>query len=283
MPRPALRSLIVALLAAGALAASSCGGAVNPLAAAVTKTSSTRGVKLDLRAEMTLPQGGSMTMSGGGVMDMAGHRGRLAMRVEAPGLGLPDDMRLDQVIDDKVLYMRMRGLPRGLPGGKEWFKVDLTRIAEAAGIDMGGLGSSSSDPAQTLRWLRASDDVEEVGPEVVRGTSTKRYRAVIELDEVADKLPEAHRKAARKAIEQLRRLGGPERVPTEVWIGDDGLLRRQTISWEQSLPGAPGTMTLAMTLELYDYGTRVRIERPDANDVLDLTDAAGSGLERQLR
>jgi hypothetical protein len=193
------------------------------------------------------------------------------------------EVRIDEVMDGRVIYMRPSGLAEALPGGKQWFKLDLGRFAQAAGVDFSALGSTgSTDPTTTLRWLRASDDVEELGSETVRGVPTKHYHAVVDLGKVAGKLPESDRQQARRAIELLRKLGGPAHIPTEAWVGKDGLVRRVSMSWEQSLPGMTQPMAMRMTVDLHDYGTPVRVDPPDAAEVLDLTGVAGSALKSQL-
>ena len=47
----------------------------------------------------------------------------------------------------------------------------------------------------------------------------------------------------------------------KVWVSDDDLLRRMTYEMTQTIPGA-GEMTMKFTMELFDYGTNVEVNRP---------------------
>lgn len=282
MPRRPLRALVAVLSVCAAAVASSCGsGPVNPLALVAAKTSGTNGAKMDVRVDMTMPGMGQVSLTGIGAMNLAGNQGTLSMRSAQPLPGLGSNLQMDEVIDRKVIFMRIRGLPQAMLGDKPWIKLDMEKLASGAGIDLGALQTAgSSNPAETLRWLKAADDVKKLGSEVVRGTRTDHYRAVIDVSKVADKLPASQRAAARVAIEQLRKLGAPERIPTQVWVGADGLLRRQALTFQQTVPGTTQQLTMRMVMDLHDYGAPVHIRRPNPRDVLDITKYASSAMNK---
>jgi hypothetical protein len=237
---------------------------------------------MDMRIAMTLPGAGQLSLLGNGKMDLAAGRGTLSMRSAEPLPGLASGLRLDEVIDRKVLYLRVRGLPAGLLHGKSWARIDLDKLASSAGLDLGALQSAgSSNPTDTMRWLNAAGDVKKLGSATIRGTRTDHYSAVIDLTKVVAKLPASQREAARNQIAQLRQLGAPRRLPTEVWVGDDGLLRRQALTIRQALPGGAGRMTMRMVVDLHDYGIAVRVHRPDPSDVYDVTGEAQSALRKR--
>jgi hypothetical protein len=284
----------VALVAAGgsALALSACGSSqradvvrLNPLAQVVSKTSAAKSAKIDLHAAMTVPGAGQFTLAGTGAMDLVAGRGTMSMRTlqAIPGLGMP--LQMDEVIDRRVIFVRLNGFPGGALGGKHWLELNLDKLSSSSGLDLGGAlqsAAGSSNPTDALQWLRGASDVKKVGTDVIRGERTDHYRAVIALADVAAKVPPSQRAQVRREIQQLRKLGAPARVPTDVWVGRDGLLRRQAMSLQQTLPRGGGRMGVRMTIDLHDYGTPVSVRRPPASDVFDLSAQVGSALQRDL-
>ncbi|MBA3376427.1 MAG: hypothetical protein H0U00_11565 [Actinobacteria bacterium] len=100
---------------------------------------------------------------------------------------------------------------------------------------------SSFSPERLLKLLRsASQDTQRVG-EVARDVSAVHYRLIVD----------------RKAAE----LGdGPgTTAPVDVWIDEGGLIRRIAID-------DPGN---SVTIEFFDFGVKVEIEPPSADEVDD--------------
>jgi LppX_LprAFG lipoprotein len=155
-----------------------------------------------------------------------------------------------------------------IPGGKEWVKFDLSKLGEQEGFDLQQMMQlSGTDPSQSLDLLLAAGtDFREVGEEEVRGVSTTHYEGTVDLEKVAEQVPEEARESYRRLLE----LSGQTEVPMEVWIDDEGLTRR--IAYEQSL--ADGS-TMALTQEYYDFGADVDVEPPPDDEVLDITDLMG--------
>jgi len=275
MRKNLLRSTLLVLI----LVLAGCGSAVNPLLATVTKTSSAEGVKVELSGEAT-SAAGPMTFTGKGAMDLKGRRMQMETLMEMPALP-GGSMKVDQVLDGTTMYMRMPMLKGQLPGGKEWMKIDMQKAGKAAGLDMSAMmQGGGSDPAAMLRWLEATDGVEELGTEAVRGVQATHYKAVVKTEDLGETLPEDQREAFEKNLDKLRELGMAEEVPMEVWVSDDDLLRRMTYEMTQTIPGA-GEMTMKFTMELFDYGTNVEVNPPADGDTFDTTDVAGQGLQQQ--
>ena len=110
------------------------------------------------------------------------------------------------------------------------------------------LGNEFS-PEALLAMLRdASQSTERVGEEQVRGDDTVRYRLVVECEQV--ELTDCD--AATAAV--------------DVWIGEDGLVRR--IAVEQ------GSSPFAV--EFYDFGADVDIEPPSQGEVQSVDGLFGS-------
>jgi len=291
---PGMRSrlplVLLALLAALAVLAG-CGGAgatfsAEDLAEAVDTTVAKGGAKIAIESQATLPGTGQLTISGGGAIDARAQRGQLTLKAtDAPDLpaGIDKDDLTQEVVFDKFLvYLRSPSFAPALKEGKEWVKIDLAEAGKAADVDLGALAQSGQDPTQSLRLLKAvSGDVEKVGEEQVRGVSTTRYKATIDLKKYPDTVPAKDRAAARATIDSLTKALGTSTSPIEVWIGEDDLVRRFAQSLK--LKSGEGASSIRQRLELYDYGTDVEVTVPPADEVQDLTDLASAGIRGSKR
>jgi hypothetical protein len=217
-----------------------------------------------------------VTITGEGVQDSQEHRARFTFDLSEVGELSGGGVQLgeiDLLLDGFTLYMNLPFLETA--GLKPWVEIDLQALAQEGGFDLGSLrGLSQTDPTQVLQYLRAaSDDIEEVGEEDVRGVGTTRYRMSIDLDKVARQAPEE----ARAAIEELLAESGLETIPAEVWIDDDGLVRRIELAYEgmEFTPGQKGDMNLR--LELHDYGVEVDVQAPPADQVMSFRDLLQAG------
>jgi hypothetical protein len=239
----------VALLAA-------CGGQdtspdrLSPEAAvrAAAATSSEAGSSRFELAVTTELSGQSISFSGSGVLDAA--TGKSASTFELPGGG----GTLEQRIVDGQMYLTV-------PTQPGFFQIAL---ADLVGTQL----ESAADPAGALDALEGlSGAVEEVGSEQVRGEPTTHYRGTLDPAVALEKMGGALLDAAGPALADV------EALPFEVWIDDDGRLRRFTVTAE--LPASPQTggvpVTSTTTLELYDFGADVQVEAPPADEVRDGT------------
>ena len=66
------------------------------------------------------------------------------------------------------------------------------------------------------------------------------------------------------------------KLPEDVWIGKNGLVRRIRLSYGLSQNGRRAH--LGMTMDLFDYGAHVTIAAPPSNDVFDATQLATQGI-----
>jgi hypothetical protein len=85
----------------------------------------------------------------------------------------------------------------------------------------------------------------------------------------------------KAAVKQFESLGIDEKIPFEIWIGAEGLPRRQRITMDfgKLVPGADEA-SMEMTVDFSDFGKPVDIDIPPPSEVTDMTDAmadAGSG------
>ncbi|MEU1917945.1 hypothetical protein [Streptomyces massasporeus] len=217
--------------------------------------------KVKLRVQ-TSAGGASQTANGQGVVDL--DDGDSVMTLTMQG------QRIEQRVIDRVLYQKM---PKGqAPGGKPWIKIDLGKVAAQQGTG----GRSMNDPAQSAAYAKAitDKDVTKKGSATVNGVETTHYRVSVD---VAD-LPGG---------DALRKQVGPT-LPMDVWLDDEGRMRRQQIDMTVKAPeetqrsssgasSAPEKVTVRTVMDFTDFGTEVGADAPPAGQVTDMT---GKALEQ---
>jgi hypothetical protein len=241
----------------------------------VADTTTAKGtMRMTMRQTISLGGEGSLPMSGEGVFDTKNNRGEMTMTMDLSsldGAGALGGAASKQhvIIDGSTMYMSSPLFASGLPGGKQWLKIDLAKFGKQAGLDVGSLmQSGSQDPTQMLRFLKgASGDITKLGTETVRGEPTTHYKATIDFTKIPDAVPASQRAAVRSAMRELVRLGGSKTMPIEVWIGDDGVARRVASDMTMTIEGQ--RMKLAQRIEYYDFGTKVAIDVPSASETFD--------------
>jgi hypothetical protein len=244
------------------------GSAQGAVAAAGAKTQGEQSARVSFTATFT---GGKSAGKMAGEGAFAKRKGRLTLDMSGLAGGELGSGKAELIFNELVYYMKLPASAGAqLPAGKKWFKIDLAALGQERGLDLEQLMQlNQSDPSQALDFIRgASADFAEVGKEDVRGEETTHYKGTIDLEKVAAEAPADIRDQYRR----LFQLGGDKKVPMEVWIGDDGLVRK--IRFTQDLPDKS---TLTMEEELYDFGTEVDVNPPPDDEVLDLTDLLGNG------
>ena len=205
--------------------------------------------------------GADGTISGEG--EFSGRQGRMTMDMSGLAGGqIAGEMEM--IFDELLIYMKF---PSEIMQG---IKVDLAMMGEQDAFDLQQIMQlSGTDPSQSLDLLRAAGtDFREVGEEDVRGVATTHYEGTVDLEKVAEQVPEE----ARESYRRLMELSGQTEIPMEVWIDEDGLTRR--VRYEQTL--GDGT-TMDLTQEYFDFGVEVDVEPPPDEDVLDIADLVGGG------
>jgi hypothetical protein len=203
-----------------------------------------------------LPQPIDLSMTG--AVDPTTKRMRAEMDMSAllpAGAGIP--AKISMVGEGQIVYLLTPAAPGTAP---TWMKVDGSALTQGA---TGGL-PTGTNPLDSFAQLKAVDaEIEEVGEEDVRGTTTTHYRTRIDMQKVVDAMSADKRPAS---ADQMIAIG---EVPVEVWLDDQDRPRRQRM--EITLPDGAGTMTI--TIEAFDFGKPVKIELPPADQVVD-----GSGV-----
>jgi hypothetical protein len=255
--------------------ASTAPGPAVELAASATRTSHAKSARVEMRMRLPVPANGStVTAVATGVVAFRDRSSDLAMRMTFPGLGV---MRMHELTVWPVVYMRSP-LFAGMLHGKQWVKLDMARIEREHGIDLNALtNTSSNDPTEMLQTLEnESDSLTNLGAATVRGVPTLHYHAVLDLDKAAKNAPASVRAAVRRSNARLGAILGIDKMPMDVWIGHDGLVRR--IAYGLPMPGA-GSVTMQVRYDMFDFGVPVHVTAPPAREVAVLPAAATAGIQ----
>ncbi|HVM20349.1 MAG TPA: DUF6612 family protein [Egibacteraceae bacterium] len=259
-----MRTLTAVLTAAAVVLLPACGTAQDEasaqerIAQAPAATEAAGSARMDMDMTMTV-QGDEVTVTGEGAMDFATEQATMTMEMGAlmPGGG---SQSMEIRTDGSTIFLLMPNAQEmGLP--TPWIRMDVDEMAGLRGL--GELQQMSNDPAGSMNMLRgASEDIREVGTEEIRGVSTTHYQATVDLERAAEQAPEGAGEALRQQIEVL----GRSTVPVEVWLDDEGRVRRQQVvmdlSQAQGAAAGQGPEEMRMTVELFDFGAEVDVAPP---------------------
>jgi hypothetical protein len=242
---------------------------LNPIAVAAERTESVPGARFTMKAIYTstgLAQ--PVVAHGKGARNSQTGRSRAVLSVEVPQA--PTRIHVESIGDGTSIYMRGSALGSELPEGKEWMRVEPFLGHSESEAMLGG-----SDADSSLQMLGSAGEVERVGTEQAGGTSTTRYRAVVDLDDYADALREEGKDEMADLYEKYSELA-PDPAEVEAWVDRREILRR--LRMVMAIPTGGPTLTMDMRMDFFDFGARPRIELPDPASVYDATPT----LEREL-
>lgn len=269
-----------------ALCASGCGGStaatLDPVAQAAETTSHLGGAHMALTLQVGASGlGAPFTMSGQGFFNYKRQEGTLSLDTTSLPAGvsaaLPSGpLHIEEIFKSSAIYVGSPLLAGKLPGGARWLKIDLSRFAQTIGLNLQQLTGGQSNPAQLLQYLRATGGtVELVGSEPVRGVPTSHYRTTVDLSKVADFLPSSNKDQLRAALAKLIAQIGAGKLPVNVWVDAQHLVRRLTLALPFST--AAQKVQFSITMELFEFGPTPTLAAPPSNEVFDATQTALAG------
>jgi hypothetical protein len=273
----------VCALAAVAGVLTGCGGggsraiALDPVAAAAAKTQDAGAARIRYTLAITAPRlpDGTVRINGTGVIDGTSGLANLDLGSALQAAGLPAGSSIKEIYlrqgDDYVLYVQLGPLASRIPGGKQWLELDLSKLGKSAGIDLNHLMSGSQlQPTDVLSLLKTEGaEVKKVGSEKVAGTPTTHYHVTVDLAKALEAKGLTSPMLAGIAAEMPR-------IPEDVWIGSDGLVRRIKLAYGLQRQGK--SMGMQLSMDIYDYGVDVTIAAPPSNEVFDATQLAQQRL-----
>lgn len=185
------------------------------------------------RIDMTLTENDKTIYTATGYIDYARNLGRFGMSWGENSSG-PNDIMEGRFIGRTMWF--------GWRFGEKMRWLKSVDESEPSGSEEFLPGPGGTTPDRILSVLRASSkEVEEVGHEEVRGVETTHYRAHLD--------PQKY---------ELYSDGEPTEQVVDAWVDDAGLVRRL------SMPEGAGTMTF----ELFDFGVKVEVEAPPADEIV---------------
>ncbi len=261
------RLAFCALAALTALGLTACGGstlALDPVAQAATKTSELQSFRFAFDATDGTTAG---ALSGDGAFDAEHELTRMSFDVPFGSGG--KKMRMDLLADSSkslVLFVRMPLLTAFLPKGKTWVRVDVAEATRAKSTNLAQmLQANQSSPAQMLAALVHSKSSQNLGNETVGGVETTHYRATVDPKEAL--LAQAKGAVAAQLEEALAKAK-IEQLSVDVWIGDDGLVRRLEVELPKISGERAGFGGSKFTETLSGYGEDVQVELPATDAVV---------------
>jgi hypothetical protein len=231
---------------------------------------------------------GTFKLDTSGALDLGAKRARLEMYLSQ----LPTDQRsglkaarLVMLIDDHTVYVQAAGL--GIRSNKAWVKLD----AAAVGGNLDLTQMAQQGPEQGLQLLNQLGDASVVGKETVRGEATTHYHGSLDLGKALSTLGSGQGGGLFGSNGGQAFPGLAASVPVDAWIDGDGRVRKLETRFDlmpfmRALLGAfsglgqPGQSKatvpslppnakaeLSLSFELYDFGARVDVAPPPADQV----------------
>lgn len=280
-------SLVVVLVVVMVGLGGSGGTAEASVASAARRTSERATGRFDATVEATGVTGASGTTSitTSGAYDADNRLFSASLDTSAlagllPGGGvLPgSDSTVDTVVAGDKVYLEAGPFASVL--GAAWLETTIPNVAGQQPVP------SLIDPSAVLDTLQgAGADMRDVGREDVRGVTTTHYAGTLSVREAFASVPADDRAAIERNLGAMVDDLPSAELATDVWIDDDGLVRRVELHIDASAVGAPGFESdgaITLTVELFDVGDDVTIDVPESSEVTSIDELVPAALRDRL-
>ncbi len=238
--------------------------AKDPKAAMATASKRTVDAKTVQLALSAKTQAGVSVLSGNGAYEFGAKRGRFTL-TSVSGTGV------DVIITPDTMYVKV---PNKTVDGKTYVSLTDADLATAAAstnaptVQLAQLldrTRSQVDPRSTLDALGENvPNLKKVGRQKIRGAATTHFTGRVDLSDKALAAAPASKKAALQAA---RNTFGPDGYPVEVWLDNDGRVRR--VQYALVSGTAAQQTSTTVRLDLYGFGDDSGIVIPKTSDVGD--------------
>jgi hypothetical protein len=236
------------------------------LDAAVAATRAVDAARVELQTTVTGPAGPVAVVHTGAYVERGARSqastdmSQVAAALTAAGQDLDGDWSQPTgvVVDGQTIYSQLGPMAEALGRAPDdWARVEMADVVgsgEVVDNDTVALALDPLGPLDLLRWPVA--EIDELGREQVREATTRHLRASLDLTGGGGDAPPPDSFEARLVA------AGIETLPVDVWIDDEGRVRRLRLSVD-----AAGELTT--TFEVFDIGSDVEVAVPDPTDVID--------------
>jgi hypothetical protein len=206
-------------------------------------------------------------VQGEGDFDFANRQGRATFELShVPRFVGPEDVSGEVRFDRSAVYLKSDLIEMFvLLTGPNWVKVTRDALED---LLPGGPGEH--EPSRVLSYLMGIVEVTESGKGEVGGVPTTRYDVTIDYERARRTAPESLRPAVDSIVKRL----GDTDSPGEVWVDDEGLLRKVALGLTFDGSAVQGFMggeaRGEVTLTFGDFGLDVDVQPPPADRVTDL-------------
>lgn len=234
--------------------------------ATVATGSSSLLFSIEFNGSTKIPEGTSIKASGSTNFGSSREQ-TLSMDMDDLGLGV-----LEYQATGSDLYMRGDMIKALTKDASTWLHVDLASKSEAS-AQFSALVSGENDASLIVYYLLgAKGDIRALGSETLDGVSTDRLGVELDLYLALADVPAEAKDALVANIAEQQANGIKDNLPAEVWIGDDGLVRRVSYTYQLTSQAGGGAMTAVV--DLGEFGVPVKVHVPAESDVVHLDDIA---------
>ena len=208
------------------------------------------------RTSMEMATGGTrVTIRGEGVYDYTKQLGRMKVLLPQDPAGTSEHRPITELLAPGALFMKNRGA--GVPADK-WVRVDTAGLADG-NLVTGG----ATDPFAAAELLRGARTATYVGRTEVAGTPVRHYRGTADLTVAARSASKGNRSALRAAAKGF----ATAEVPFDVYLDDQGRIRKVRHRFSFVNGQQKGTVAVASTTLLYDFGASADVRLPQSRDI----------------
>ncbi|WP_225635267.1 hypothetical protein [Streptomyces solaniscabiei] len=208
------------------------------------------------RTAMEMASGGTrVTIRGEGVYDFRERLGRLKVRLPQDPAGTSEHRPITELLAPGALFMKNRGA--GVPDDK-WVRVATATLSDG-NLVTGG----ATDPFAAAEVLRGTRTATYVGRTEVAGTAVRHYRGTADLTRAARDASDGNKAALAAAAEGF----ATTEVPFDAYLDDAGRIRKVRHRFSFANGRSEGTVAVASTTLLYDFGAAVRVRLPEEDDI----------------
>jgi hypothetical protein len=208
------------------------------------------------RTSMEMATGGTrVTIRGEGVYNFRERLGRLKVMLPQDPAGTSEHRPITELLAPGALFMKNRGA--GVPADK-WVRVDTATLSDG-NLVTGG----ATDPLAAAEVLRGTRTATYVGTTELAGTEVRHYRGTADLAAAAKDASGANKGVLAAAAKGFATAA----VPFDVYLDDQGRIRKIRHRFSFVNGQQQGTVAVASTTLLYDFGIATDVRLPAARDI----------------